>query len=226
MRTAEELRELVDAGGATPERRALYEAWFAHGAPRKVRALAERLDLAQARVLDVGCGAGTYLAHFSAQSVGIDRDPSRVEFVRSLRLDARVRDVEAPGWAEGLGTFDLVWLCDLLVHLREPRAFLASVAPLLNAGGAVVVVEWLWPRSDLAARALARVVPGGARVLHEPEHLHRFDRGSLRALLADTGFEVEDEWLHTFRSPLATPLFGAWWPPRTILARPAPRPPR
>lgn len=213
---------LVDAGGVTDERRALFAAHFAHGAPRKVRALARRIDLAKARVLDVGCGPGTYLAHFAAGSVGLDRDPGRVDFVRSLGLDARVRDVETSGWSDDLGTFDVVWLCDMLVHLRDPRAFLAGAAPLVRSGGAVVVAEWLWPRSDFAARVLARAVPGGVRVLHEPEHLHRFDRGSLRALLGSAGFEVEDEWLHTFSTKLARPVFGAWWPPRTILARRAP----
>lgn len=218
------MRALVEAGGVTAEREALYAAHFAHGAPRKVRALARRADLARLRALDVGCGPGTYLAHFAAGSVGIDRDPDRVAFVRSLGLDARERDVEAPGWTDGLGTFDLVWLCDLLVHLRDPRAFLASALPLVRAGGSVVVAEWVWPRNALAARVLARLVPGGARVLHEPEHLHRFDRRSLRDLLRDAGLEIEDEWLHTFSTPLAKPVFGGWWPPRTILARRAPRP--
>ena len=191
----------------------------AAGAPRKLVALARHVDLGRARALDVGCGEGTYLRHFSPASVGLDRDPARVAALRAAGLDARPCDVEAPGWQRGLGAFDLVWLCDLLVHLRDPGAFLRASAPLLAPGGRVVVVEWLWPAGRARAAALARIVPGGRATLEEPEHLHRFTRPALRALLAGAGLAVEREECHSFASPLGRALAGSWWPPRTLIAR-------
>ena len=190
----------------------------AAGAPRKLVRAAERLDLARARVLDVGCGDAVYLRHLSRASVGVDRSPERVAAARARGLSAFERDVEAAGWTEGLGRFDVVWLCDILVHLRDPERFLLSLAPLLADGGRLWIAEWLWPESRAAAGALARLVPGGCATWTNPEHLHHLTRRSLRALLARTGHPVEAELNHTFASPLAAALVEPFWPPRTIVA--------
>jgi release factor glutamine methyltransferase len=85
-------------------------------------ALAERPDAG--RVLDLGTGSGALLlavlAHCrEAQGVGIDRSPEAVAVAHrnaeqlGLRPQARflTSDWHAPGWADALGTFDLI-LCN------------------------------------------------------------------------------------------------------------------
>ena len=190
----------------------------AAGAPRKIVHAASRIDLERARVLDVGCGEGRYLAHFSRASVGVDRSAERVAELRARGLSAFVRDVEQAGWTADLGRFDVVWLCDILVHLRDPGRFLASLSDALAGGGRLWITEWLWPRRRAAAGALALVVPGGRATWTNPEHLHHLTRPSLRALLAENGWEVASEGGHTFRNPLIAALAEPFWPPRTIVA--------
>lgn len=219
MHDAAELRARILSAGDTPERRRIAERYFAGGPPRKLVRAAARIDLARARVLDVGCGYGVYLAQFSAASVGIDREPERVAFARSIGLRAEVRDVESSDWPRDLGTFDVVWLCDLLVHLREPQALLARAHGVLARDGRLVITEWLWPKSRVLARVLAGCVPGGREVLLNREHLHRFDRSGIARLLADADYEIVEQYNHSFASPLLVSMTDSFWPPRTIVAR-------
>jgi len=214
-----ELRALILAGGDGPERRLIFERFFAGGPPRKLVRAASRIDLERARALDVGCGYGVYLAQFSAASVGLDRSPERVAFARSLGLRAELRDVERAGWSRDLGAFDVVWLCDMLVHLREPQALLAELHGVLTRDARLVITEWLWPNSNLLARLLASCVPGGREVLSNPEHLHRFDRSALARMLDESGYEIVEQYNHTFANPLAATLTDSFWPPRTFVAR-------
>jgi SAM-dependent methyltransferase len=208
----------VLAAGDTPDRRALWRRHFASGPPRKLRSVLTRLPLGSARVLDVGCGYGVYLVHFGAGSVGVDRDRARVAFARSLGRRAEVRDVEQPGWTEGLGRFDFVWLCDLLPHVEDPRALLRTVTEVLAPGGALVISEWLWPTAR-CWRALALRLPGARRVHDHPEHRHRFTRVDLDELLDEAGLAVEDSWIHTVRAGWIAGLIHPFWPPRTVVAR-------
>lgn len=78
---------------------------------------------APARVLDLGTGTGalllTVLAETDAEGIGVDASEAALAVARgnaaALGLDARatmqLRDWTTPGWAEGLGQFDLV-LCN------------------------------------------------------------------------------------------------------------------
>jgi SAM-dependent methyltransferase len=202
----------------TPERREIHARHFAGGAPRKLTRAMARLDLARARVLDVGCGHGVYLLHFSKTSVGVDRSVESVAFARSIGLAAEVRDVERDGWQCDLGTFDAVWLCDILVHLREPERFLEDLHPLLAPRGRVVITEWLWPESERLARLLATAIPGGRETLSHSEHVHRFSRRSLSEMLARAGFEIAESYNHSFASPLVASITNSFWPPRTVVA--------
>lgn len=219
MLDAQAIRARILQGGDTPERREIQARFFAGGPPRKLERAALRFDFARTRVLDVGCGHGVYLVHFSDASLGLDRSPERVAFARSIGLAAEVRDVERAGWNRGLSGFDAVWLCDILVHVAEPEALLASLHPVLAAGGRLVITEWLWPETALLSRMLAACVPGGREVLLNPEHLHRFSRRGLARLLSQAGFEIVESYNHSFASPFLASITDSYWPPRTVVAR-------
>ena len=189
--------------------------------PRKLSALAQRFDLEHLAVLDVGCGRGINLQHFSAESLGVDRDPASIAEVRARGLRAEKRDVSRWGWSQELGQFDLVWLCDILVHLDDPRAFLEEVPALLKPEGHIVIAEWLWPESPVAATALSCIIPGGRRTLTAPGHPRRYHRRTLMTDLGEAGLVIDDSSNHSLPPGPLTRALDSIWPPRTIVVRPA-----
>lgn len=217
MRTPDELRTRILAGGDTPARRTLFEAHFASGAPRKLHAAARRVELERARVLELGCGWGVHLAHFSPASVGLDADAERVAFVRSIGCRAEAVDLDVPGWSAGLVGFDVLFAADLLPHLRAPEVLFGELASPLRPGGTLVLCEWLFPRGGLA-RALATRVPGAREVLEHPEHLRQHAADELVRSVEAAGLRVHELYAHSFANPLLARAVGWFWPPHTLLA--------
>ena len=113
--------------------------------PLRVRFVTERCASAGARALDVGCGGGLVcegLAHAGAEVTGIDLAAGMIEVARmhaathGLTIDYRVTAAEtllecAPG------AFDIVTCMEMLEHVPEPRAMLATLAGLVRPGGSV-----------------------------------------------------------------------------------------
>ena len=189
--------------------------------PRKLRALAQRFDLAHVSVLDIGCGSGAHLAHFSERSLGLDRNPDCIADVLERGLRAEECDVSKWGWSQGLGTFDLVFLSDILVHLDDPRAFLEEVPGLLEPNGRVVIAEWSWPENPVLATALSCIIPGGRRTLTAPGHRRRYHRRTLMTDLGEAGLVIDDSSNHSLPPGPLTRALDSIWPPRTIVVRPA-----
>jgi SAM-dependent methyltransferase len=100
----------------------------------------------RSRVLDVGCGTGFLLERLAGRGfsgIGIDLSPESVEHARSRlrdigaseRLDAQVGSAYEPP----AGPFDLIALTDVLEHLENPRACLATLRERLAPGGLLVI---------------------------------------------------------------------------------------
>jgi 2-polyprenyl-6-hydroxyphenyl methylase/3-demethylubiquinone-9 3-methyltransferase len=104
----------------------------------------QRAPLAQARVLDVGCGGGLLaegMAMRGARVVGIDRAAENIAAARehaahrALAIDYQCIDVERI--AENLsGTFDIVTCLEMLEHVPEPQRIVAACVRALRPGGA------------------------------------------------------------------------------------------
>jgi ubiquinone/menaquinone biosynthesis C-methylase UbiE len=142
---------------------------------------------AGARVLDVGCGTGALLdAVRPAYGVGVDLSPAMVALARGRfpRLQFRVGDAEAlePGEA-----FDWVMMVDLLEHLADPRAALASARRACHPESRLIVIA--------ANPAWQAVLHLAERLgLKMPEGDHRWlGAEEIRSLLHETGFEVVRE---------------------------------
>lgn len=188
--------------------------------PRSLAAALERFPLERLRVLEPACGPARYLAHFGPGSVGLDREPAVVAAAADAPYSILARDLDAPGWQADLEGFEAAWLCDVLMHVRDPEAFLAALPSALAPGAPVLLVEWCLPGRPLAD-ALARRVPGARDVFETPEHHRTFTRAELEDLVRRAGYRIEGHWLHTFeaRSPwlaaTLTALTGRFWPVAT-----------
>ena len=97
------------------------------------------------RVLDVGCGAGILsesLAARGAAVTGIDPAKTNIAVARDhaaaggLAIDYRA--VPAETLAASGETFDAVLVMEVVEHVRDRRAFLATAAVLVRPGGVLV----------------------------------------------------------------------------------------
>jgi SAM-dependent methyltransferase len=212
-----EIEARVLPEGGPPESWIVWKRHFERGVPRELERLERALELGEKRVLDVGCGHGAHLLHFSPGSLGVDALPDRVAFARSIGLRAEVRDVETLGWNLGLGDFDLVWARDRLAHVADPVAFLASLPPVLAPKGRIVLCERIWPQSDALAEAVARCLPDGREALARARR--RLTARGLAELLEQAGLEAEHAWTHALEPAWLGGVLRPWVAARTIVAR-------
>ena len=146
------------------------------------------------RVLDLACGEGRHslaAAILGAETVGIDRDETRLSTARELAaahnlvVDWRVVDLEGP-WPE-LGDFDAVLVFNYLDRTR-----MAAICELVAPGGLLMMESFLtgqrelgWgPTSEdrlLRPGELARLA-APLRVVHGREVLEPVDAERWRAV--------------------------------------------
>jgi 2-polyprenyl-3-methyl-5-hydroxy-6-metoxy-1,4-benzoquinol methylase len=140
------------------------------------------------RVLDVGAGYGFFLeaaekAGYEAH--GLEVSPHAVEQARR-----RIRGQVIEGGAEEPfpfpeDHFDAVTMLDVIEHLRDYPATLASCRRCLKPGGKLFVIT-------LNAHSLARPLLGKKWAWHQdPTHVHMFSAHMLREGLAGAGLKVE-----------------------------------
>ncbi|HYL02762.1 MAG TPA: bifunctional 2-polyprenyl-6-hydroxyphenol methylase/3-demethylubiquinol 3-O-methyltransferase UbiG, partial [Steroidobacteraceae bacterium] len=136
-----------------------------------------------ARVLDVGCGGGLLaesLAAAGATVTGIDLAPGMIEVARlhaaesRLDIDYRVAAAEDLARSEP-HAFDVVTCLEMLEHVPQPAAMVATLAGLTRPGGALVVSTLnrnlrAFVLAIVAAEYLLGLIPRGT---HEYERLIR-----------------------------------------------------
>jgi SAM-dependent methyltransferase len=128
------------------------------------------------RMLEVGCGAGQFLAEASAagwQVLGIDFDEAAVTHARRTPgIDARAMDIFDPYLDDQ--RFDGIAMNNVIEHLPDPAGVFARCKELLAPGGRLVMVT---PNTD----ALCHEVFGPHwRGLEVPRHLYLFSAPALR----------------------------------------------
>jgi 2-polyprenyl-3-methyl-5-hydroxy-6-metoxy-1,4-benzoquinol methylase len=140
----------------------------------------------EARVLDVGCGAGdliTVLLRAGIDVTGIELNDAAVADAQLRGLPVRKADLREL-IAKRSGKFDVVILSHVLEHVRDPVAFLRDANALMPVGG---FLHLALPNGGS---------PGLTRerdkwpALCYPAHLYHFDLENLRDLLYQCGFST------------------------------------
>lgn len=188
---------------------ALAQRWWDPNGPQKplhvlnvprLQYVAERVDLAAAQVLDVGCGGGLLseaMAAAGADVTGIDLAPELLKVARLHGLESGVTveyrrvAVEALA-AEQPGSFDAVTCMEMLEHVPDPAAIVAACATLLKPGGTLFVstlnrTPAAFALAIVGAEYVARLLPRGThqyRDFIKPSELARWVRAA--------GLELQD----------------------------------
>jgi len=162
-------------------------------------------------ILDVGCGDGLFfdaLAPFGDVE-GVESDPT----VLGPRAEAHhihvapFNDQFEPG-----RRYSLILLLDVLEHLREPAAALRRARDLLEPNGRIVITvpafRWLWTEHDVIN-----------------EHLTRYSRRTLEALVAGADLEVRSSRYFFYWTVPVKLAIGGVERIRRIPARPPAVPP-
>jgi 2-polyprenyl-3-methyl-5-hydroxy-6-metoxy-1,4-benzoquinol methylase len=149
------------------------------------------------RYLDVGCSTGFVVEAARDKgwdAIGIDLNPSAIEFGRSRGLDLRTVALEDAGFAPG--SFDAVSLFDVLEHLLDPRRTLRACAELLAPGGILFLYV---PNFDSASRLL---MGANAHFIWPTHHLNYYTPTTIRdlmirhsltpELIVTEGLDIED----------------------------------
>ncbi|MCF5919714.1 bifunctional 2-polyprenyl-6-hydroxyphenol methylase/3-demethylubiquinol 3-O-methyltransferase UbiG, partial [Xanthomonas perforans] len=142
--------------------------------PVRLEYVSARLELAGARVLDVGCGGGLLsesMARLGAQVTAIDLAPELVKVARlhslesGVQVDYRVQSVEDLA-AEQPGSFDAVTCMEMLEHVPDPTAIIRACASLLKPGGKLFLstlnrTPAAFALAVVGAEYIARLLPKG-----------------------------------------------------------------
>lgn len=167
--------ELIAA--ALPFRRAGVNAGIARHLPRACNR--------SMRLLDVGCGDGTFVEFAVAAgwaAIGIDPDPKAVALARSKGLDVRLADAHALPFPAS--SFDHVTASHVIEHVHHPLTLLRECRRVLAPGGR------LWLETPNIGSIGHAVFKRAWRGLEPPRHLLIFSRMALCGLLRKAGFEV------------------------------------
>jgi SAM-dependent methyltransferase len=146
----------------------------------------------QGRLLDFGCGNGTFLRRMKAigwTCTGLDFSAEAVAAVRAGGIAALQGTLPHPELAPG--SFDVIAMRHALEHVPEPRAVLAAAMDLLVPGGRLVITV---PHFNSWER---EVFGDAAMTLDLPRHLLHFTTGTLQNLLESCGFETIQIYQHS-----------------------------
>ncbi|MEW6117192.1 MAG: class I SAM-dependent methyltransferase [Nitrospirota bacterium] len=158
------------------------------------------------RLLDIGCGNGSYLLYLKKLGWDAEKQLFGVEFPNASI--AQIKQSEQLNIIEGdfldielpMNFFTIATLRHVLEHFIDPVLAMKKVREILEPGGKVFI-------SVPNFRSLEGVfLKEKWYPLDPPRHLYHFTPGTLRKLLHKTGFEVEKMHLKRSMSSLTKSL--------------------
>jgi SAM-dependent methyltransferase len=178
--------------------RAFYESFWADApadpepwAWERRRALLLGEARAGERVLDLGCGAGRFvaaLAEAGAEPVGVELAEAALERARANVPDADLRLLDADGSIPlQHASIDLVWCSEVLEHVPDTAGLLSEVRRVLRTGGRLLVTT---PSHDLPRRALIALARFDRHFDPLGQHVRFYSRRSLARVLGEFAFEA------------------------------------
>ena len=142
------------------------------------------------RVLDLGCGAGRFLAALrdaGADPVGVELAEGALERARRNVPGAELH-LLGPGGEIPLedATVDLVWCSEVLEHVPDTAALVSEARRVLRTGGRLLITT---PSHDLPRRGLIGLARFDEHFDPLGQHVRFYSRRSLARVLDAFAFE-------------------------------------
>jgi SAM-dependent methyltransferase len=171
------------------------------------------------RLLEIGCGTGHNLEMLSefGQLDALELDDT-ARAVAEMRLGRPVMDSPLPE-LRGVPqrTYDLVAALDVIEHIDDDEASIASIATLLKPGGKLVMTvpahEWMWSAHDVVSHHKRRYSKRSLKKLIEGSPLRLEAMGYLNSLLLPAA--IAERLASKARGKQDADL---WLPPRPVNA--------
>jgi SAM-dependent methyltransferase len=147
------------------------------------------------RVLDLGCGNGTFTARMveaGYEVVGADASPSGIGIAARLVPAAQFLEhsLEHPLPLQLHGQFDAVTAVEVIEHLPIPRLLCARAREALRPDGQFIVTTPYHGYLKNLALAVTGQLDSHWQAWRDGGHIKFFSRGTVTGLIRHEGFEV------------------------------------
>ena len=159
--------------------------------------------------LDIGCGPGTFIGTLksAALSIGVDIAEDQIAYAQSRygSPNHQFKWVDSGPLPFEAGTFQVVTIIELIEHLsmEDNLALMQEAFRVLQPNGLVLVstpnYASLWPLVE-------RLVNRFGEISYAHQHITRFNRTSLDALMEQAGFCLTRVDAYQFVSPFLASL--------------------
>jgi 2-polyprenyl-3-methyl-5-hydroxy-6-metoxy-1,4-benzoquinol methylase len=162
---------------------------------RKVRRVAELFEGRLGRWLEIGCGFGQAMRQareLGFTVVGTELYAAYIDYCQARGLEVRTGSVDRIEF--DTASFDVVYMQEVLEHLKQPFAFIDEAARVLTPGGILFVHTWVIDRSTSVADSVADAFGLEWKANYNLDltaHTTIFPADLLKISLVERGFRLE-----------------------------------
>lgn len=158
-------------------------------APKMLQYWTNLIESTPVRILDIGCGLGTYYFAFKNLGVeweGIDINPQLVNFALQKRVNIKLRDIMQ---MKGKGLYDVIFCSQVLEHILEPNRFMQKMRSLLSNWG-IIHLDVPNHNSLISFYRKLNFLHSQYGFLQPDHHMIAYSKISLKKILLSNGFKI------------------------------------